>query len=359
MGAVLDSPWVQNPFRRRGAVVIAAIVLAVLCVWPRPYLARAQLLPNDSGGSLASLLGSAGGGGGALALGALLGGHQSIESDITIARSQAVLVDVVRRLRLEGHFRDRDIAGAERAVRAAVDIESIRGGILQITVVNHDQWVAKALVTDYVLALRERLGALNLEQAAQRKTVATNRMSEAATNLANAQAALDRFRATNRLAAPEVQLGAAISLMTDLQTRLHAKQVELQTLQQFATADNIQVQSARAEAAALQGQIAAAQTRANNSAGPSLGGMTPQISEYGNLYRNERYAEVEFDVYKRYLDTVTVDELSALINMDVIEPPFVSPDRQYNAHAVGALILLLLLGVLAEFYIARPPPGRR
>ena len=108
MGAVLDSPWVQNPFRRRGAVVIAAIVLAVLCVWPRPYMARAQLLPNDYGGSLASLLGAAGGGG-ALALGALFGGHQSIESDVTITRSQAVLGVVVRRLRLEGRFRVGDI----------------------------------------------------------------------------------------------------------------------------------------------------------------------------------------------------------------------------------------------------------
>ena len=359
MGAVLDSPWVQNPLRRRGVVVLVAIILALLCVWPRPYLARAQLLPNDSGGSLTSLLGAAGGGVGALALGSLLGGHQSIESDVTIARSQAVLGDVVGRLRLEGRFRGGDMARAERKVRAAVDIESIRGGILQITVVNHDPSVAKAVVTDYVLALRERLAALNLEQAAQKKTVATNRMGEATTNLANAQAALDRFRAANRLAAPEAQLGAAIELVTGLQAQLHAKQVELQTLQQFATGDNIQVQAAGAQVAALQSQIVAAQARASNRTGPSLGGITPQLSEYSNLYRNERYAEVEFDVYKRYLDAVTVDELSALINMDVIEPPFVSPDRQYNTHAVGALILLLLLGVLAEFYIAQPPPGRR
>lgn len=357
MSAVLDSEWVRNPLRRRGAVVLAAIILAIFCVWPRSYLARAQLQPNDSGGGLGSLLGATGGGG--LSLGSLFGSHQSIEADVTIARSQAVLNEVVRRMRGEGRLKGVDDGRAETALRHAVDIESIRGSMLQITVVNRDQVFAKALVTDYVLAIRARLAALNLDQAAQKKAVAVNRISEATVHLANAQAALDRFRAANRLAAPEVQLGAVIGLVTNLQASLHAKQAELQTLEHFATGDNIQLQAARAEVAALQTQIIAAQANAKSSVGPSLGGMTPQISEYGNLFRDERYAEVEFETYKRYLDTVTVDELSALINMDVIEPPFVSPDRQYNTHAVGALILVLLLGVLAEFYIAQPPPGRR
>jgi capsule polysaccharide export protein KpsE/RkpR len=361
MGAILGTPWARDPLKRRLTVVVAAVVLAVLCVWPRHYMARADLMPDDSGGGLSSLLGAASGGsgGGLLSLGALIGNHQSIEADLTIARSQAVLNDVVRALRLQDRPGFGDAAHAQAKLRRKVDIESIRGSILQITIRDSDPAFAKALVGAFATAIRGRLTILNLQQAAQKKAVADNRMRDAVTNLASAQAAMDSFRAANKLAAPEIQLGAAVVLVTNLQGRLQAARAQLEALRQFATADSIQVQATAAEVSSLQAEIAAAQNTANNGAGPSLGAMSPKISQYETLYRNEKYAEAAYEIYKRYLETVSVDELSATTNMDLIEPPYINPARQYNVQAVGALILVLLLGVMAEFYIARPPVGRR
>ncbi len=315
-------------------------------------------MPDDSGGGLAALLGNAGGGGALASLGALVGGHQSIESDLTIARSQAVANDVADRLRRGGLGRGKTPDRIAAALRHSVDIEAIRGGILQITVLDHDPAYAKSVVSDYVLALRGRLATLNLEQTEQKKVVAAERMAEATISLTRAQGALDRFRLANRLAVPQIQLGAGISLVTELQGKLQAQQAELQTLQQFATRDNIQVQATRAKIGALNNQIAAAQAGASQNSGPSVGAMTPKISEYEDLYRNENYAQAEYEIYKKYLDTITVEQLSATINLNIIEAPYVDSDRQFNARAIGALVLVLMLGVLAEFYLARPPPGQ-
>jgi uncharacterized protein involved in exopolysaccharide biosynthesis len=358
----MQSRWVREPLRRRGILVVAAIVLAFFCVWPRPYLARAQLMPDNSGGGLASLLGQTGGGGALASLGALIGGRQSIESDLTIARSLDVAADAASRMRQEGwlHAGPRNEPGPDRdvaALRHKADIEVVRGGILQVTVVDHRADYAKALVAAYTQAIRSKLAALNVEIAEQKKAIAANQMAQATVNLARAQTELDRFRLANRLAEPQIELGSAISIVTSLEARLAAQEAELAILQKFATSENIEVQAARAQVEALKGQIAAAEATANGDPGTSVGQMRPKISEYENLYRNEKYAEAEYEIFKRYLDTVTVEQLSAGTDMNVVEPPYLDPDRQFNEHALAALFLLILVGVLAEFYIQRPPVG--
>jgi len=357
VAGVMDTRWFRDPTRRRLTFAVAALILAVLCIWPRQYTARADLMPDDSGGGLSSLLGG-GGAGGLLSLGALLGNHQSIEADLTIGRSQAVLRDVVVRLRLVGREGFGDLLHTQSKLREKVDVAAIRGSILQITVNDRDPAFARAIVSAYVEAIQDRLTSLNLQQATQKRVVATNRMSQAVARLTAAQTALADFRNRNRLAAPEAQLGAAVSLLAQLQGKLQAKQVELATLRQFATSGNVQVQAAQAEIVGLQGQIAEAQARSRGPGAQNLAGMAAESTEYLNLYRDERFADALYEIYRQALEKVTIDELSANVTMDVIEPPYVDPARQYNTPAVGLLVLVILLAGCAEYYVVAPPIGR-
>lgn len=352
----MATPWMRRPAIRRLVFAAAALLFAVLSVWPERYLARADLMPQESGNGLSALLGGAGGG--LAGLGALLGGHQSIEADLTMARSQAVLRGAIARLRLVGRPGYPDARRAEVKIRDKLDISAIRGSILQITARDGDAEFAKALVGAYVAATQDSLTALTLHQAAQRREVAENRLNEASARLAAAQAALSRFRSENKLAAPEQQLGVGVSQLAILQAQFQAKQVELQALRQFATPANLRVQAVEAEIAGLQRQIALADTASHGQTGPTLAAMALQSAQYLNLFRDEKFAEALYSVYTRFLEQVTVDELSASGGIDLIEPPYVDPARQYNAVAVGLLALVLILAVAAEFYVARPPVGR-
>jgi uncharacterized protein involved in exopolysaccharide biosynthesis len=352
--------WIRTPSIRRTVIVIAALVLAILTLWPRHYLARAELIPDQNSGGLPSILS---GGGNALAsLGALVGARQSIESDLSIARSQGVARDaaigMLKRGLLNGSdTNSSDIDRATSTVQREVEIEAITGSILQISARADSPMAAKGLVEEYERAVRGRLTVISVNQSKQKKAIASERMAEASLDLARAQSAIDQFRAANRLSEPKIELGAAISLVTSLQAKLQADQSALATLAKFATPENIQVQALHAEIDSLRRQIATAQTSANSGPGPSVGGMTPKITEYENLYRDQNYAEAEYEIYKRYLDTVTAEFLSSDINMTLIEAPYLVTERQLNAHPLIALMLLLAMGVLAEFYIAKPPPG--
>jgi uncharacterized protein involved in exopolysaccharide biosynthesis len=340
---------------RRITLGVLAIVFAILSIWPRLYLARAQLVPNTSGGGLAALLGASSSGTGLLS--SLIGGDQglSIEVDLAAARSEAVASDVASQLRQKGLLKADDMAKAATTLRHKAEIEAIRGNILQISVKDHRPAYAKAVVDAYVAALRDRLSDFSMRQASEKKTVADNRLSEAAIDVSRTEADLDRFRNANGLAAPEAQLGPAIALVTSLQANLQAEQTSLQAQLRFATDENIQVKAARARIEGLKAQLAQAQARAAASGGPTLGAMTPQLNEYENLFRAAEFAQAEYEVYKKYMETITVEQLSSSMNMSVLDPPYLATERQFNIGAVGALVLIILLFGLSEFYLAEPP----
>jgi len=282
-----------------------------------------------------------GGGGGGLNLSALLGQHQSIEGELAVSRSHAVARDVILRLRLIGRPGFRDADQAEVALRKKVNIEAVRGSIIQIKAQGADPAFARQLAAGYAAAIRDRLATLSLVQTAEKRAVAESRMSEATIDLAKAQAAIAQFREANKLAVPEAQLGAAVTQLALLQARLQAKQVQLGTLLQFATGENVQVRATP-----------------SGSGANTLAGIAAKDSEYYNLYRNERFAQILSDIYTRYLESTTIDEMSASNSVDLLEPAYVDPQRHLNVWAEGLLILVILAAITAEFYILRPPVGR-
>jgi uncharacterized protein involved in exopolysaccharide biosynthesis len=359
MGAVFDGAWFRDAMRRRLTFLAAALVFGVLSLWPRHYVAKAELAPQDSGVGLNSILG-AGAAGGLVSLGALVGNQQTIETDLTVARSNAVLRSVVDKLRLVGRDGFGDAEHAQVKLRHKVNIEALRGSVMEIQVTDARSTFAKDIVGAYTAAIKDRLAAINLEQAALKRSVTNSRIAATGAVLTRSQAALTDFRVRHHLAAPEIQLGAAVVNLANLQAQVQARQAQLQVLQQFTTGDNVQLQAIRAEIAGLQGQIARAQVRDTGVSGvPSLGGMSVEETEYSNLYRDERGYEILYDIYRRYLESVTVDELSAYANLNIIEPAYVDPARQYNVVGVGLLILTVVISVAAEFYIVGPPVGRR
>jgi hypothetical protein len=360
-GAVMSGAWFRETRLRRIILGAAIAIVALGAVFPRHYLAEAQLLPQEEGGGLAAALQSAGGGGGGLMnLSSLIGNKQPVEADLTIARSEVVLDDILNRLNLLGKpgYRSRD--GALRALHSKIQVVSIRGSILQISVKEKNPQFAQKLAAAAADAIQARLTTLNLEQTAEKREVATNRVKAASDQLLQAQAALEKFRVEHHLGAPVQQLGVAVGLLANLQAQLQSKTVEIETLRRFEGPDNIKLKAAEAELASLRRQVATAQAAANDNNSSNLAYMATENAEYFNLYRDEIVAQLLYEVYKKYMEQVTVDTLSANENMILMQPAYVHPERQFNMPAVGLLFVLIVLAVTAEFYVAAPPArGRR
>jgi len=96
--------WGRNARYRRWVYAIAAIIAAVLIFLPRPYVARAKIVPQDTSASAASttaLLGALGGG--PQSIGTLLaGGRTTSDLYLIIGRSDSVTEDVIKQLGLVG-----------------------------------------------------------------------------------------------------------------------------------------------------------------------------------------------------------------------------------------------------------------
>ena len=356
MRRILSAPILRRPLWRRIAVAVAVVVLLILTFFPEHYLAEAQLMPQDSGGGLSSALASQGAGGGLLSLGALLGNKQPVEADLTIARSEAVVNLIIKRLNLVGTHGFGALRQTQAKLAKKIGIIAIRGSILQITIQDADAQLARALAAATAQSIQDRLTQISLEQAAQKRAIASARLSEATITLARTQSQLTSFRDANRLAAPEQQLGAAVGLLASLEGRYQAKQVEVETLRSFTTGSNFALQTATAELAALRQQVDAAKTRPTSGTASNLAGISDVNETYFNLYRDEKSAEILYEVYRRYLEEVTVDELSANQNLILVEPAYIHPERQFNVLPVATLFILLVLAGLLELYQFDPAP---
>jgi hypothetical protein len=346
--------------RRRIAYAVAALVLAVLCLVPRPYMARAKIVPQDASSlGLSSSL-NAGGGGGLQGFAALLGGAKPpIDLYLAIGRGAEASDAVIARLKLVGPGGYADHAAAERALARKVDIHSLTGGILEITTRTHDRQEAERLTAAYVQAISDRIGLLGRDRVRRKREVVDQRFKEAAVRVGQTEAALNDFRRRNRLAEPQAQLGAELTLRAGVQAQLQAKLVELETLQRFQGEENPQLQAVRSEVASLRAQIAQTNTSPDSAAGPSVSGLSQVSGANLDLYRDYRFAQALYEVYSRSSEEVAVDALAAETAsvVQVIEAPRLDVDRKYNIPAVALLLLVLALAAFTEIYA--PATGLR
>jgi hypothetical protein len=343
---------VSDPRTRRIGYAVAAAVLALLCLFPQPYVARAKLVPQDNNSiGLGSMMNALGGQ--LQGFAALFGGaKQPVDMYLAISRGTEVTDAVIASLKLVGPNGYASPDKARVALAKQVDIHSLTGGIVEVEVRTHDAPQAQALTKAYVQAISDRIIALGRDRVRRKRDVVKQRFQEAAGRVVQTETALNAFRRRNRLAEPEAQLGSALSLRAGLEAQLQAKLVELQTLQRFQGEENPQLQAVQSEVASLRGQIARTASPSAGAAGPNVAGLSEVSGEYLNLYRDYRFAQALYEVYARSSEEVAVETLAAETASDVqlIEAPRLDPERKYNIPAVALLALLIALAAFTEIY---------
>jgi uncharacterized protein involved in exopolysaccharide biosynthesis len=359
MGMLGRSPWVARAGLRRRIAAVLALILVVLSVWPRPYQASALLAPDDSSAGLSGLFS---GGGGVNLVSSLLGGRGTIEADLLVGRSNAVFAAVAQKLHDQGQYRGMSLDSLQARLHRKVEVESARGSILQISIEDYDPALARQIVEDFVVVLRERLTTLSRDQANEKMKIASKRMDDAARLYEQSQQTLNAYRATHSFSNPEIQQAFSQGTLVALQGQLQGAKTTLLTLEKTQGSDNVQLEAVRDRVLVLQKQIADIETGREAGSIQSLAKVNPEVAQYRNLLREEGFAQGRFDIYKRYVESLTVQEAAAPLNLAVIDPPFIDPRRHYNIIPMGLLALLIVLAVAAEFSLGSeyaPATGHR
>jgi uncharacterized protein involved in exopolysaccharide biosynthesis len=332
---------------------LAAIALGVLCIFPRPYMARAKIVPGDSGAnSLISVVGALGGGQ-AQNLASLFGDRGAIEVTLQLSRSEAVADDVIERLELVGPgkaYASQREARLDLADR--VGIHTLLGGILEVETKSRNSQFALSVTQSYVDAISDRLSEYSRVQVARKRRIVEERRASAQDRLAAAQAALDIFRRQNQLADPQAQLGGQLSLRIGIEAQIQAKLVELSALRETTGPENPRLIVAERQLITLREQLARTEVPTNSAAGPSVGDLTNITLRYTNLYRDFIFAQAIYDVYARSAEEVEVQEMMSQdrSQVAVVDPAHVDSERYFNNTAVALLALLILFVGFVEIY---------
>lgn len=345
--------WATTARTRRKIYLVSAIVLAILCLFPTPYLARARIMPQDTNNAagVTGLMALLGGQTQNMAT-LLAGGRPSNELYLLIGRSDAVEDRVIKSLKLVGPGGYGSAPQAKRALERKVDINLLLGGVMQIDVKTWNADESTRLSRAYVDAIGKELASFGEQLIVNKRGIIERRFATAKQRVSETEVALNNFRRANNLAAPEAQLGTELSLRTNLQAQLQAKQIELKTLSQFAGPENPELKSVQSEIASLRGQIARTAAPSTSTSGPNLAGSSALNTQYLNLYRDYRLSQAIYEVYVRAAEQLALDQLAAetASYVQVIDPPYINVDRQYNIWAVALLGFVLLMAAFTEVY---------
>jgi len=354
--------WIRNDRLRRLSYFVFALIAAVLIFFPRPYVARAKVLPQDTSSAGLGQVVSALGGQLQNFASLLTGGRPANDLYLIIGRSDTVLDDVIGNLKLvnsNGPYTS--VREAKLALLRQVDVRLLLGGVIEVETRSHDPQEAQSLTAAYVRAISKEISQLSRETISRKREIVQGRLKRAAEQVTETEARLDAFRRQNHLASPEAQLGSEMALRANLQAQLQAREAELKMVQQSAGPENNRLLSLQAEIGSLRQQLARTNQPVMGLGGPTVASLSELESRYLNLFRDYRLAQALYEVYSRANEQSEVESLVAetASYIQVVEQAHLDPDRKVNIWALGLFACIVLLSLFTEWYAPRTGLFRR
>ena len=353
VGTLVHVRALNRPWTRRGIFLVLISACLLLGFFPERYRAAVTVTPSDpSNLGFTTSITQLG------ALNSVFGNQAAIEMALKVAGGIYVRETAAKQLNLEKRLGLKDRVQVHRWLDRHVDIRALRGGIIQIQLLNRDPILAKDIITAYANATRDQLARINRQQTGQKREALLQLVGEASAKLAEAQGIYDRFRLSTRYSDPAVAVEAIGARIPILQQAIKSKEVQLNAARQFYTPDNMRIRQIEAELMALRGQLAQAQT-INPGRNDNVGKAVVASTQARKLERDLRFAQAIYDRYVAFLESTSAEDLTSTANVRVLEPPFIDTERQVNYPPLAAALALLLLLIAMEFYELRPPVGER
>ena len=329
--------------------LLTTLVAVVVSLLMTPiFTAKTVVMPpqqqqSGAAAALASLGGLAG-------LAGAAGGIKSPdEMYVALLGSNNLQNRLIADLKLQERYEAKNLTDTRAALKAQVRFSADKkSGLLNIEADDKDPAFAAELANRHVAELRTMLGRLAVTEAQQRRVFYEQQIQQTQDKLALAEVAFRAAKEKSGMQVTSVLAESGVRASAELRGQIAAREVQLQAMSRFATAQNPDTQRIASELAALRFQL----NKTEQGSGESKAAASPLHQEAVKSYRDVKVQEAMLEVLIRQYELARVDEAKEgplIQQVDVA----VAPERKSKPkRAIMVLVAAfagLFLGVLVAF----------
>jgi uncharacterized protein involved in exopolysaccharide biosynthesis len=262
-------------------------------------------------------------------------------------KSRTIADQLIKRFDLLAEFEVRYAADAQRRLERSRTISAGKEGIITVEVHGPNPKRAADLANAHIEELEKLTLDLAVTEASQRRLLYEKHLKKIRDDLSNAEAALRNFQESSGLIKPQDQAGLTVLASSALRAQITAKQVQISTMQAFATPGNPELKRAQQELAALRAELALINNQSNQAPGDlvvPIGREPEQTLEYIKRARDVKYYETLLEIVARQYESARIDEARNATLIQVLDKAAVpekrSGPRRFLITAISVLIAL-------------------
>jgi len=335
-----------------GSCVVMAVTVSL--IQPKKFTAIVTLLPPQQSSSISGSLGSqlsSLGGAAALASGSL-GLKNPNEMFVAMLKSRTVEDAMVTRFGLVREYHARYLSDARKAFEKDVTVDgSGKDGLIHISVEARDPQTAADLANGYVDQFRVLSQHLAITEAAQRRLFFERQLEQTKDNLAKAEEALKEMEQRTGLIQLDGQTRALIESAASVRAQIAAKEVQIQSMETYATGENPQLVQAQRELSSLRAQLGKLGGSEDSSSGGLIvpKGRVPAAGlEYVRRFREVKYQETIFEILARQFEMAKLDEAKQGALIQVVDAA-IPPDKRSSPKRAVIVFCATVMGALFAF----------
>jgi uncharacterized protein involved in exopolysaccharide biosynthesis len=323
------------------AILSAGIAVAL----PNVYTATTRLLPPQQAQSSAAALLSQMGGVAAAAAG--VGGMKN-PSDLYVGmlKSRTVADRLIQRFDLKKMYDTDSQEKARTVLEKNTLISATRDGFITVDVESKDQKLVAALANGYVSELMQLTKVIALTEAGQRRVFYERQLQQAKDNLAKVEGLLKANLDRNGVISIDVESRGVLQTIGRVRAQITAKEIELNSMRAFLTADNPDYKKVEQEVRSLREELAKLENGNNAVAESNVTGAADKQRGFDNvkLMRDVKYYQMLYELLVRQYEMARMDEAKDTAVIQVLDTA-VEPEDKVKPHR-ALIVLLSVVGAL-------------
>lgn len=338
----------------RAAAAAALLSAVIALLLPGVYSARAVIMPpqEDQSGlnsvalnALATLSSNS-------SMGAI-GLENPADMYIGMLKSRSVADALIRRFELQALYDADSLTDAREELDRRASISNGTYGLITVVYEDDDAQRAADIANAYVEELERLTRRIAVTEASQRRLFVEQQIRLTQDKLVQAENALKHTQEQTGVIDLDNQGKAIIEAVAELRAKAAAKEVQISTMQSYATPRNPDFIRARRELAGLKAQIAKFEhdnLSGNGDIMVATGRMPEAGLEYLRKLREVKYQQAVYEMLAKQYESARVDEARNSVVIQVVDPAVALDEESGPRRSLIVVLATVMTLILASMW---------